>query len=143
MTEAENTYAVGYKRPPVHSRFTKGVCPNPSGRPKKGQSPSCEYDRELRRKHRVAIGGKIEKLTSSGVILKQLIKLAMSGNLHAIKLILPIMDASEARKQSLENAAATKKARRIRPDYSHFSSDEIRAKLEEKLRETWGSDAQA
>lgn len=28
-------YDVGYKKPPKHTRFKKGVCPNPKGRPRK------------------------------------------------------------------------------------------------------------
>jgi hypothetical protein len=29
-------YDVGYGRPPKHSQFKKGVCPNPRGRGKRG-----------------------------------------------------------------------------------------------------------
>ena len=28
-------YEVGYGRPPIHTRFKKGVCPNPKGRGKR------------------------------------------------------------------------------------------------------------
>ncbi len=35
-------YKVGYRKPPIHSRFKPGNCANPRGRPKK--APYNEYD---------------------------------------------------------------------------------------------------
>jgi Family of unknown function (DUF5681) len=32
-----SNHEVGYKRPPKHSQFKKGVCPNPRGRGKRGE----------------------------------------------------------------------------------------------------------
>ena len=32
-TRAKGAYAVGYRRPPLHSRFKKGQSGNPNGRP--------------------------------------------------------------------------------------------------------------
>lgn len=134
MSEANDSYKVGYGHPPLHSRFKKGVCPNPSGRPKKTAAPSSEYDRELQRHHRVTIDGKVEKLTSTRIIFKQLIKRAMSGDLSAIKIILPAIDALEMRRLNAEPRPEPEKATSGRPDYSHLSTDEIRARLEDKLK---------
>jgi hypothetical protein len=35
MSDEKNDYEVGYKRPPVATRFKKGQSGNPSGKPKK------------------------------------------------------------------------------------------------------------
>jgi hypothetical protein len=35
MTEKKGDYEVGYRKPPVGTRFKKGQSGNPSGRPKK------------------------------------------------------------------------------------------------------------
>lgn len=40
---------VGYKKPPVHSRFKKGVSGNPKGRPRKPKRPRCDGCRFFRR----------------------------------------------------------------------------------------------
>jgi hypothetical protein len=36
------SYEVGYGRPPTHSRFKKGVCPNPKGRGKRAPTEMAD-----------------------------------------------------------------------------------------------------
>ena len=40
-------YEVGYKKPPKNRQFKPGVCPNPAGRPKRGEMEKGEIMRRV------------------------------------------------------------------------------------------------
>lgn len=76
-------YDVGYGKTPVHTRFRKGVCPNPKGRPKGSRNLKTDFLDELTERVPVTEGGKRRKLSKQRVTLKALINKGMSGDVRA------------------------------------------------------------
>jgi uncharacterized protein DUF5681 len=76
---------VGYKRPPVATRFRAGVSGNPSGRPKR-----CASFREtlLARLAEPASGGSGSGDTNLHALVTTLVKAAVSGDARAQALVL-------------------------------------------------------
>lgn len=54
---------VGYRRPPKHTRWAKGYCPNPFGRPRKRASHRHILEQAAYRKVRYKGGGRSREIT--------------------------------------------------------------------------------
>lgn len=71
-------YEVGYGKPPKNTQFRKGVSGNPRGRPKK----SLDFDHELIRESEsfmtVTENGRPKRISKHEVVVKQLMKQAMT-----------------------------------------------------------------
>jgi hypothetical protein len=95
MTDEPPPYAVGYKKPPLHTRFQKGRSGNPEGgrRHKKlGALLEEALDRPVarrppRRPHR--------RMTRREAIVAALVEKSAEGNLRATKLLLDLVRESE------------------------------------------------
>jgi hypothetical protein len=85
-------YSVGYKKPPVHTRFKPGQSGNPRGRPKRRPTERERLRKILEAKVTVTEDGKKKRLPLSEVILKQLAKKAVSGDLPSMRLLLQAME---------------------------------------------------
>ena len=96
MSAEDGSYMVGPGRPPLHTRFQKGQSGNPSGR-RKGQ-PSVQdlMLREAARLVKVKTGEGAETITKHEVVVRQLWKMAMQGDLAAIRLLLQFMTTAPA-----------------------------------------------
>jgi hypothetical protein len=79
----EPTYKVGKGKPPLHTRFKKGVCPNPLGRPKGARSLKTELLEELGEQVPLTEGGKRRHYSKQRIVLKRLTLQAMQGNVQA------------------------------------------------------------
>lgn len=77
---ASDEYEVGYKKPPLHTRFQPGQSGNPKGRPAGSKSFRTLIDRELSTKVRVREGGRVVHLTKRELLVKQMIKKAIEGD---------------------------------------------------------------
>ncbi len=91
MSDENSSYAVGDKRPPVHSRYEKGKSGNPSGRRKGQHSVQDLMLREASRLVKVKNGNKVETITKHEVVVRRLWALGMTGELAAIRLLLQFM----------------------------------------------------
>jgi hypothetical protein len=85
MDKKKNDYKVGYRKPPVHTRFQKGQSGNPCGKPKKVLSEDEILLRELSSKLTVTEDGKRKRLSKFEVMIKQQVKLAMKGDPKAFR----------------------------------------------------------
>jgi hypothetical protein len=73
-------YAVGFRRPPLHTRFKPGVSGNPSGRAKGSQNLKTLFDRILREEISLREGEVTKKITKAEAILRGLVVGAMKGD---------------------------------------------------------------
>jgi hypothetical protein len=79
MGKGEQNYEVGFKRPPVHTRFKKNVAP--PGRKRKSQE--IDYHilwQILQERKRVVIGGKPKWLSVAELVLQKAFELGERGN---------------------------------------------------------------
>jgi Family of unknown function (DUF5681) len=86
VTEAhsDNETKVGYKRPPVSTRFQPGKSGNPKGRPKAARSMTAIVREQLDSKIEVTIGGRKRRLSARELITKRMLEQALKGDLKAI-----------------------------------------------------------
>ena len=70
-------YKVGYGKPPIHTRFQKGRCPNPGGRPKKLKSWREVLHKELLREIPIMEGGKPGRITLQEAIARKAVNSAL------------------------------------------------------------------
>jgi hypothetical protein len=85
---------VGYKNPPVHTRFKPGQSGNPRGRPK-GAKGIKTIVRELLTEKvlvRTALGEK--KISRIEVVIQKTIELAMKGNARALAQLISLYSAA-------------------------------------------------
>lgn len=87
MAKKRDQYAVGYGKPPAHTRFQKGQSGNPSGKPRKMLSDDEIVLRELASRVTVVEGGKKKRMSKLEVMLKKQVVLAMQGDPKAVQYI--------------------------------------------------------
>jgi uncharacterized protein DUF5681 len=86
-----SAYAVGYGKPPAHSRFQRGKSGNPNGRPKGTLNVATTLFRTLREIVVVNENGRRKEITKFEAALKQLVNKAASGDLRALNQLIGIM----------------------------------------------------
>jgi hypothetical protein len=76
---------VGYGKPPKNTQFQKGISGNPTGRPKKAPDFHSILIRESKSSMTINENGQRRRTSKHEVVIKQLIKLAMTGNIAAAR----------------------------------------------------------
>jgi hypothetical protein len=103
-------YEVGYGKPPKSGQFKRGVSGNPSGRPKKASDFGSELIRELNSPLIINENGTRKVIKKHQGVVKQLVNKALSGNLPATRLLLPLhQQALEEHQRALDKANRTVK----------------------------------
>ena len=122
MSDDRDDYEVGYGKPPLHSRFPKGVSGNPTGRPKGSKnkrSDACldkladmildEADRQVTVKE----GGKQVTMTVMQTIIRSIEANAVKGVAKSQQVFLDFVKKAaahrDARKEALLDAVVTYK----------------------------------
>jgi hypothetical protein len=80
-------YAVGYGRPPQHTRFQPSCSGNPKGRPKGSKSLSTLFAEELAQTVTLIENGKRKKMSKRQALVKQAINKALSNDAKAAALV--------------------------------------------------------
>ena len=80
---AQNDYPVGYKRPPLATRFQAGQSGNPQGRPKGLKNLATDLKEELEQKILVTEGGQSQEITKQRAMVKTLMAKALKGDSRA------------------------------------------------------------
>jgi hypothetical protein len=80
-------YAVGFRHPPLHTRFKPGVSGNPSGRPKDSKNFKTLLHSILNEQISLQEGSQSRKISKAEAIMRRLIIGALKGDtrdLHAL-----------------------------------------------------------
>ena len=77
-------YQVGYRRPPLHTRFQPGVSGNPLGRAKGTQNFKTLLDRILKEEIPLLDGDRSRKVTKAEAITRRLVIGALKGDLRSM-----------------------------------------------------------
>jgi hypothetical protein len=99
-------YKVGYGRPPSETRFRKGVCGNPGGRPR-GMTPGRAKRLALQEAYRpitVREGDEVFTLPTIQAVMRQQGRLAAKGNGPAQRAVIGMVHAIE--QEALQAATA-------------------------------------
>jgi len=87
-------YAVGYGKPPRHTRFEKGRSGNPKGRPSGAKNLSTLFNEALNETVIVAENGGRRKISKRQAIVKQIVNKAAKGDWRCTKLLLDLPQES-------------------------------------------------
>jgi len=113
LADEKRDYAVGYGRPPRHTRFEKGRSGNPKGRPSGAKNLSTLFIEALNETVIIAENGGRRKISKRQAIVKQIVNKAAKGDWRCTKLLLelPQETGSPTEPESPESAfgAADKK----------------------------------
>jgi hypothetical protein len=89
MSHTTDQPAVGYKNPPLHSRFQKGRSGNPSGRRKATrETGQNDLDAVMSRLMTINLDGKKVRVTARQALYQKLLAMAFNNDLRAIALLL-------------------------------------------------------
>ena len=87
----EDDDAVGYRKPPKHSRWKKGQSGNPRGRAKGSRGLKTDLDEELKARLAITINGKLVKGTTQQLMLRTLAARAASGDVRASRVLIDLV----------------------------------------------------
>ena len=93
---SEDTYDVGYGKPPKHTQWQKGQSGNPSGKNKKEQSLFDELKKLSAKEIVVQQNGVSVMMTQGKAMLTAALNKAMNGDLGSIKFIYQNLEIAEA-----------------------------------------------
>ena len=90
MAERERDYAIGYGKPPVHSRFRKGRSGNPGGRPR-GKSLATLLRAALAETATIEVKGRRRRVSKGQAMVALLIDRAAEDDPRWMKLLLDLL----------------------------------------------------
>src|ERR1700739_1469309 len=95
-SEITRDYAVGYGKPPVHTRFQKGKSGNPKGRPRGMRNMSTWLSTALNASIVVVANGRRKKITKREAIVTQLVNKSAAADLKATQIVLAMLREVES-----------------------------------------------
>jgi hypothetical protein len=84
-------YKVGYKKPPLHTRFKKGQSGNPRGRPRGAKNFSTVLNDALNERVVVTENGRRRKISKRELGIRQLVDKFAMAEVQATRLLLGLM----------------------------------------------------
>jgi Family of unknown function (DUF5681) len=92
----EDSYEVGYGKPPRQSQFRKGISGNPAGRPKGSKNLATVLQQALQEKVVIREDGRRKTVTKLEAAVKQLVDKASSGDMVALRHLIALAGSVEA-----------------------------------------------
>lgn len=122
-------YPVGYKKPPVETRFKKGNNANPGGRRPASKNLATLLERALDEPVVVAENGQQRRLTKRDLVVEQLVNKSVKADLAATKLLFEIL-------RKIDPRAVTAAADPTASVTADEAIEQVRAKLARLARST-------
>jgi hypothetical protein len=97
----EDTYEIGYAKPPLGGQFTKGVSGNPKGRPKGSKNLANVVLKESRQLVRINGPHGSRKVTKLEAAMMQLGNKSAQGDLRALRDFVALVGRSEESAQAI------------------------------------------
>ena len=89
-------YEVGYGRPPIHTRFKKGVCPNTKGRGKRDPTEMAKTIRDvLSEEMEYREGRRVRRRSRLEAVIRKLFSEAMRGEVSSAAALLKMREHAE------------------------------------------------
>lgn len=85
---------VGYKSPPVHSRFKPGQSGNPSGRAKGSENFKTLFNKILGEEVALREGAGVKKVSKAEAVLRGIVLGALKGDVRNLALLLRLAEQS-------------------------------------------------
>ena len=102
-----SAYAVGYGRPPLHTRFQPGKSGNPKGRTKGHKNFNTLLRQTLSQQVEVVKSGTKHKMSKNEILIEMLVNKALQGDMRAINILLPyILQMEQAERELAQKVAA-------------------------------------
>ena len=89
--DLNSKHEIGYKHPPKRTQFRPGISGNPNGRPKGRRNVAAVVRRTLEEKVIINENGIRKAVTKLEAAIKQLANKAVSGDLNAMRQLLPVL----------------------------------------------------
>ena len=106
-------YSVGYRKPPLQTRFRKGKSGNPKGRPKGSRNLKTDLLEEVEKKIMLKVDGRTQSVSRRQALVKTMVADALRGNPKARALVLSLLSqyevVEEAPSEKLPTAAEDQK----------------------------------
>lgn len=103
--EADTGYVVGYKKPPVGSRFEPGVSGNPKGRPKSAKGLHTIVRNTLTQKIAVRTPNGEKRISRIEAAVQKTLELAMKGNPRALAQLLKLYEQAVPEPKLMQDLA--------------------------------------
>lgn len=91
MTNGNDDYKVGYRRPPLDTRFEKGKSGNPKGRRTKPGRPTVSLREILEEPQAVQVAGRRVNMSKGEILVRKQIEKAMQGDHRTAKMLMEFM----------------------------------------------------
>ena len=99
---SKQTYAIGYGKPPKHSRWQKGQSGNPKGRPRRNRDISALVSTLLAQRVVVRKGKTTKRMSRLDHLLHRVFENALAGDPRLIRMVLDEARKGEARVEKRE-----------------------------------------
>ena len=107
---------VGYKKPPVHTQFKKGISGNPKGRVKGGKNIWTILQEEAQAVVSYSENGKPTKASKQTLAIKSAFNKAVKGDLRALQLLMKLFEKYAPAHQAIEAEGSQTQAERQKSD---------------------------
>ena len=89
---AAPSYDVGYRKPPVQTRFKPGQSGNPKGRPKPQASLAQSLRKALFRKIKITENGEVKSIPFLDAMMMSMTAKALKGHTQTLKLLISLTE---------------------------------------------------
>lgn len=97
---------VGYRRPPVHTRFKPGKSGNPKGRPKGQRNLTSEVEKAMAMPVPVTVNGRRKNVRTLTALVWRLREKALGGDHKSLLLLINLIQSSQGEEKGQESLSA-------------------------------------